>query len=428
MCMTLLVGAGQILIVKIKEIAVIMVPLLYIDPGTGSILFSIVIGLITTLYFVAKTAFIKLKVLVYKDKTKTTDIKNDIVIYSEGKQYWNVFAPICKEFEKHERGLVFYTSSEDDPVFLQNYTYIKPEYIGKGNRAFARLNMLEAEICLMTTPGLDVYQLKRSKHVKHYSHILHALDDATSYRLFGLDYFDSVLLSGEYQIKGIRELESLRNIQKKELRVVGCPYLDVLSEKVKGVPKDNTVFTVLIAPSWGTNGILAKYGEHLITPLVETGWNVIIRPHPQSKVSEAAVLKRLEEKYSTNTNLSWDYNPENIGSLSKADIMISDFSSVIFDYCFLFDKPFLYCNSEFDHRPCDSSDLKEIPWKFSVLKDIGVELNSNGFDHIKEIISDACKSETLKENRLKAKDTAWQNRGYAGEAVYEFLVEKTNGQ
>lgn len=405
-----------------------MIPLLYIDPGTGSILFSIVIGLITTLYFVTKTAFIKLKVLVYKDKTKTTDIKNDIVIYSEGKQYWNVFAPICQEFEKHERGLVFYTSSEDDPVFLQNYTYIKPEYIGKGNRAFARLNMLEAEICVMTTPGLDVYQLKRSKHVKHYSHILHALDDATSYRLFGLDYFDSVLLSGEYQIKGIRELESLRNIQKKELRVVGCPYLDVLSEKVKGVPKDNTVFTVLIAPSWGTNGILAKYGEHLITPLVETGWNVIIRPHPQSKVSEAAVLKRLEEKYSTNTNLSWDYNPENIGSLSKADIMISDFSSVIFDYCFLFDKPFLYCNSEFDHRPYDSSDLKEIPWKFSVLKDIGVELNSNGFDHIKEIISDACKSETLKENRLKAKDTAWQNRGYAGEAVYEFLVEKTNGQ
>ena len=427
MCMTLLVGAGQILIVKIKEIAVIMVPLLYIDPGTGSILFSIVIGLITTLYFVAKTAFIKLKVLVYKDKTKTTDIKNDIVIYSEGKQYWNVFAPICKEFEKHERGLVFYTSSEDDPVFLQNYTYIKPEYIGKGNRAFARLNMLEAEICLMTTPGLDVYQLKRSKHVKHYSHILHALDDATSYRLFGLDYFDSVLLSGEYQIKGIRELESLRNIQKKELRVVGCPYLDVLSEKVKGVPKDNTVFTVLIAPSWGTNGILAKYGEHLITPLVETGWNVIIRPHPQSKVSEAAVLKRLEEKYSTNTNLSWDYNPENIGSLSKADIMISDFSSVIFDYCFLFDKPFLYCNSEFDHRPYDSSDLKEIPWKFSVLKEIGVELNADGFSRIKEIITDACKSKALKENRAKAKDTAWQNRGHAGEAVYEFLMEKLKG-
>ena len=135
------------------------------------------------------------------------------------------------------------------------------------------------------------------------------------------------------------------------------------------------------------------------------------------------MLKRLEEKYKDVANFVWDYNSENIDSLSKADIMISDFSSVIFDYCFLFDKPFLYCNSEFDHRPYDSGDLKETTWKFSVLKEIGVELNSNSFDHIKEIISETCKSETLKENRLKAKDTAWQNRGHAGEAVYTFLTE-----
>lgn len=403
-----------------------MIPLLYIDPGTGSILFSVVIGLITTLYFLAKTAFIKLKVAVYKDKGKAISKKSSIVIYSEGKHYWNVFSPICDEFEKHQKEVIFYTSSEDDPVFLQNYRYIKSEYIGKGNKAFARLNMLEADICLMTTPGLDVYQLKRSKHVKHYSHILHALDDATSYRLFGLDYFDSVLLSGGYQIKGIRELETVRNIQKKELCVVGCPYLDVLNEKIKELPKKDAAFTVLIAPSWGENGILSKYGDRLISPLVETGWNIIIRPHPQSKTSEAAILKKLEEKYKTAANITWDYNPENIDSLSKADIMVSDFSSVIFDYCFLFDKPFLYCNNEFDHRPYDSGDLKETPWKFSVLKEIGVELNSQDFEHIKEIISAASKSETLRENRLRAKDIAWQNRGYAGKAVYQFLVETVN--
>ena len=59
-----------------------MIPLLYIDPGTGSILFSIVIGLITTLYFLAKTAFIKLKVAVYKDKGKVAGKK---------KQYCDLF-------------------------------------------------------------------------------------------------------------------------------------------------------------------------------------------------------------------------------------------------------------------------------------------------------------------------------------------------
>lgn len=402
-----------------------MISLLYIDPGTGSILFSIVIGLITSLYFIAKTAFIKLKVLVYKDKSKTSTAKNtDIVIYSEGSRYWNVFAPICEQFERHKTPLVFYTSSKDDPVFEQNYEYIKAEYIGSGNKAFARLNMLEADVCLMTTPGLDVYQLKRSKGVKHYSHILHALDDATSYRLFGLDYFDSVLLSGEYQKNGIRELEALRGIAPKELFVVGCPYLDVLQEKVQSLPQRDDGFTVLVAPSWGANGILSKYGEKLLTPLLQTGWNIIVRPHPQSKTSEAALLKKLEEKYKQCENIFWDYEAENLSSLSKADIMISDFSSVIFDYCFLFDKPFLYCNNEFDHRPYDSGDLKETPWKFSVLQDIGVELKPENFESIKSVITTACESNVLKTNRAKAKDTAWQNRGAAGETVYEFLTKK----
>lgn len=402
-----------------------MMSLLYIDPGTGSILFSIVIGLITSLYFIAKTAFIKLKVLVYRDKSKTSAVKHTgVVIYSEGKRYWNVFSPICEQFERRKTPLVFYTSSEDDPVFTKNYEYIKPEYIGSGNKAFARLNMLEADVCLMTTPGLDVYQLKRSRGVKHYSHILHALDDATSYRLFGLDYFDSVLLSGEYQMSGIRELESLRGIAQKELVVVGCPYLDVLQKKVQSLPSKEDGFTVLVAPSWGASGILSKYGEKLLTPLVQTDWNIIVRPHPQSKTSEAGLLKKLEAKYSSNKNLFWDYEAENLGSLSKADIMISDFSSVIFDYCFLFDKPFLYCNNEFDHRPYDSGDLKETPWKFSVLKDIGVELNPDSFDNIKTVITAACENTVLKANRANAKDTAWQNRGTAGEAVYRFLMKK----
>ncbi len=36
---------------------------LYIDPGTGSMLFSILIGAAATLFFLGKAAWIKLKVL-----------------------------------------------------------------------------------------------------------------------------------------------------------------------------------------------------------------------------------------------------------------------------------------------------------------------------------------------------------------------------
>lgn len=277
----------------------------------------------------------------------------------------------------------------------------------------------------MTTPGLDVYQLKRSRGVKHYAHILHAVDDATSYRLFGLDYYDSVLLSGEYQKAHVRQLEKQRGIKEKDLVVVGCPYLDVLQEKVSALqpdPKQN--FTVLVAPSWGKSGILSRYGALLLDPLVETGFIIIVRPHPQSKQSEQDVLSNLEARYKSKQNLEWDFTNENLRSLSRADIMISDFSGVIFDYTFLFDRPFLYVNSSFDAKPYDSYDIEEQPWKFRVLPEIGIELQETDFADIGNVLIEATNSQTLEENRRRAKATAWQYRGESGENVADYLTSK----
>ena len=136
---------------------------LYIDPGTGSMLFSILIGAAATLFFLGKAAILKLKLLfsAKKNGVATTDTNyKKYVVYNEGMQYWNVFKPVCDEFEKRQIELTYYTSAEKDPCFEQNYKYVKPEFIGEGNMAFVRLNMLSAGIVLMTTPGLQVYQLK----------------------------------------------------------------------------------------------------------------------------------------------------------------------------------------------------------------------------------------------------------------------------
>ena len=404
---------------------------LYIDPGTGSMLFSIVITLVTMLYFVGKKAIIKLKFVLSGGKAVAgSKTRYPFVIYSESARYWTVFKPIVDEFEGRGIDVLYYTATEDDPFFSEGYKHITGEAIGEGNKAFTRLNFLEADVCLMTTPGLDVYQLKRSRGVKHYSHIMHSVDDATSYRLFGLDYYDAVLLSGEYQKAHLRLLEEQRGIQKKDLEVVGCPYLDTLQEKVAllGLPyasSDGTdTFTVLVAPSWGSNGILVKYGERLLDPLVETGFTVIVRPHPQSLQSEKDVLDRLQKRYQDTTSLEWDFSRENLGSLSRSNIMISDFSGVIFDYTFLFDRPFLYVHSDFDDRPYDAGDIEEEPWKFRVLPEIGIELKESDFSNLKRVLADACSDVVLSENRQRAKDTAWQHRGESGKRVVDYLVAK----
>lgn len=404
---------------------------LYIDPGTGSMLFSILIGALTTLYFVGRAAILKFKFLFSAKKDGVDKVDSnykEYVIYCEGNQYWNVFKPVCDEFEKRKIVLNYLTSSKTDPVFDENYEYVKPEFIGEGNTAFARLNMLTAGFVLMTTPGLDVYQLKRSKNVKHYSHVLHMASDATFYRRFGLDYFDSVLLSGDYQKKDIQYLEDKRGIEKKELVTVGCPYLDVLYEKIKNIPEDDKhKFTVLVSPSWGKAAILSKFGSSLLDPLVATGWNIIVRPHPQSRKSETDILEALQRKYENAPNLVWDFERDNIYSLRKADVMISDFSGIIFDYSFLCDKPVLYTNAEMDLRIYDAYCLEDNGkhiWNFEILEKMGIKLSEEQFGDIKNVIENLSDNSELAAARRQARDEAWMHMHESGTQIVDYMISK----
>ena len=398
---------------------------LYIDPGTGSMMFSILVGAAATLYFLLRALIIKLKVVLSgTNVSKGAQFNSKYVIYNEGKQYWNVFKPIVLEFENNKTELRYLTSASDDPVFETSWVYVKPEFIGEGHKAFAYLNFLSAEIVLMTTPGLQVYQLKRSKTVRHYSHILHAPSDATMYRLFGLDYFDSVLLTGDYQADDIRFLEKTRGLPEKQLVSIGCPYLDEYSENIKLLKvEEEHPFTVLVSPSWGPSALLTRYGEKLLDPLTASGLHIIIRPHPQSKISEAKTMERLLKHYENNTNVEWDYERENIYSLNRADIMISDFSGIIFDYMFLFDRPVLYVSYNLDLRPYDADDLDHELWQFETIKETGIELKEEDFSHIAEVIKSAKDNASLSAARKKARETAWQYPGEAGKRTFKFLTE-----
>ena len=221
----------------------------------------------------------------------------------------------------------------------------------------------------------------------------------------------------------------MRGLPEKDLVTVGCPYLDVLAEKIKSEPEEKEhPFTVLVSPSWGKVGVLARYGERLLDPLVKTGWRIIVRPHPQSKKSEPEMLEKLENRYKDNKNLIWDFERDNIHSMKKADMMISDFSGIIFDYTFLCNKPVMYVDAEMDLRPYDAWDLHKQLWQFSVLEKMGIRLNENDFDRIGEVIKQASDSPELEAERKKAKETAWMNIGQAGKNIADYMIKTVTGQ
>ena len=401
--------------------------LLYIDPGTGSMLFSILIGIVGTLVFFGQQVILKLKFIISGGKAqKINSSKIPCVIFTEDRRYWNIFKPICDEFEQRKIPVVCWSADPTDPVLSEKYEYVKAEFIGTGNKAYARLNMMNAKIVLATTPSLDVYQWKRSKNVACYAHIPHSVDELLGYKMFGMDFFDAVLLSGEFQKKYIRALEQMRNTKPKELVVVGSTYMDAMAlkkEALKQVQGDNRPH-ILLAPSWGAKALLTKFGEKLIDKLVGTGFDITIRPHPQSFISEKNILEPLQKKYPDSDHLHWNTDNDNFKILATSDILITDFSAITLDYALMFEKPVICAASPADNAPYDSAWFDEPVWRLQIVPEIGYWLEEKDFPRIKQIIEQALTSTEFKANIKRISDEAWQNKGHAAEAVVDYLTRE----
>ena len=400
--------------------------LLYIDPGTGSMLFSILVGVISTALFFGQRFFMKVKFILSGGKaSKISNSKIPFLIFSDHKRYWNVFKPICEEFEKRGICLVYWTASPDDPLLNEKYEHVKTEFIGEGNRPYARLNMLNAGVVLATTPGLDVYQWKRSKNVDWYVHIVHMISDPIAYRMFALDFYDAVLVSGPYQNRQIRQIEEKHGTPPKEVVNVGCTYMDMLCARER--PKvESSQKTILVSPTWGDSGMLSRFGEKIIDALLSTGYDIVIRPHPQSYTAEKDVLGKLMSKYSGCKSISWNRDDDNFEILNKADLMISDFSGVIFDFAFVFKKPFVYVDTSFDPAPFDAAWVDDELWTIKALPKIGYKLNESDFSNIKSVIDQVINSDAFESERSKLIEQCWSNIGNAGVITVDYLVEKSS--
>ena len=402
----------------------------YLDPGTGSMLVSALAGILATLIFFFKGLFYKGVSFLYSLAGRThRRTRESIVFYSEGAQYWNVFSPVLHALSEKKEPCTFLTSDPADPGLTFASDTVTARYIGKGNRAYATLNMLDTDVVCMTTPGLDVLQIHRSKGVGHYAHILHAPCDISMYRLFGMDFYDSLFLTGPYQEESAREFERQRKTKSKELFHCGCTYYDVLMQKKEACKEkhsDGKGAHLLVAPSWGPSALLTVYGMELLRPLAETGYQLTVRPHPQSRIVEKELLQRLKAETSQYANVVWDESPDNFAAMAQADMLISDFSAITLDFAFVFERPVLVMDYTPDLSVYDAWFLPWEVWDFTAHKHIGRKLKFEDIPHIADIAKEMLGDAGFRERLRRFRDENVYNFGCAGPVIADKLIEIRN--
>ena len=388
-------------------------------------LITVLIGIAGAAVYSLRTRIMKMKMKIGGGKVVDAE-SVPFAVFSDNKRYFDIFEPVLREMDKRGRDILYLTASEDDPAFDCGLEHVTAEYIGPGNRVFTRLNNLKATVVLSTTPGLDVYQWKRSPGVSYYVHIPHAASDVILYRMFGIDYYDAILLSGKHQERDVRELEELRGLPAKDIRIVGIPYMDVMAERLKREgPAPEHERTVLLAPSWGKSALFSVYGSRIIDVLLATGYHIIIRPHPQSFTAEKEMMDGLMEKYPGSDRIEWNRDRDNFDVLRRSDILVSDFSGVIFDFALIYDKPVIYTDPDFDLAPYDAWWLKDkTVWTVTALPRLGRELTEENMENLKSLIDECIEDTHFSEGRQEVREETWEHISCGASLTADFLCEK----
>lgn len=369
----------------------------------------------------------------YKRFLKTPDKK--LVFYSEKNGFYKYYKNIIEEIIRRTNIVIHYiTSDPEDEVFRMESEQFKPYYINE-NRMIVLMMKMETEIMVMTTPDLENYQLKRSYVKKdiEYIYIPHDVNSSNlTFHKNALDHFDTIFTSGFKNKAEIAEREQKYNLPGKNLVEWGSSVIDnmtiayeqmVREERDKGVSESRK--TVLIAPSWQEDNILDSCIEPMLDRLAQTRHHIIVRPHPQYVRHYEARINVLAAKYQKyDVVFQKDFSSNK--TVYMSDLLVTDWSSIAFEYAFSTLKPVLFINTPMKIVNPDYQELDTDPIDIELRDRVGISISVEEVENkivsvVDKLLAD---EQFLPASMQKLKEQYIYNVGESGKVGAKYMIER----
>ena len=277
-----------------------------------------------------------------------------LVFYSERSGFYRYYRDIIGILLKKTSVRIHYvTNDPKDQIFelAKTEPRILPYYISV-KKMVTLMMRLECDICVMTTPDLDNYYLKRSLMKKDIEYVFVPHDPASAHMAFrehALDHFDTVFMTGPHIRDEVRAAEKLYGTKEKTLVEFGYPLMDELVEGCRSLPQQkDSPAQILIAPSWQEDNLLDSVVDDLIASLYGAGYKVIVRPHPEYAKRWPEKLQQLKERHATEEGerLVFEYDFSSSSSVYSSDLLVTDWSGIGIEFGLATGKPVLFVNTK----------------------------------------------------------------------------------
>lgn len=370
----------------------------------------------------------------YKDKEKADYKKffaasgKKIVFYSEKNGFYKYYKNIIEEIIRRTNIVIHYiTSDPEDEVFAMESEQFKPYYIGE-NRLIVLMMKLETDIMVMTTPDLENFQLKRSYIKKdiEYIYVPHDVNSSNlTFHKNALDHFDTIFASGRKNKEEIQEREEKFELKKKNIVEWGSSVIDNMTAAYAEMEKNKgDKPTVLIAPSWQKDNILDSCIENILDELKGQDYNLIVRPHPQYVRHFEGRIDALIEKYKADgIVVQKDFSSNS--TVYTADLLVTDWSSIAYEYAFSTLKPVLFINTPMKVVNPDYKELDSVPIDIELRDKVGISLEEDQMNKVKDAVNELLNNNRFAPDAMeKLRDDYIYNVGQSGKVGAKYIIDQ----
>lgn len=309
---------------------------------------------------------------------KLADEAKRVVLYAEHEGYQNYFEGLINELiNSRQQSICYVTSDPDDPVLHNERPRQHTFYINKLLPYF--LQSVKCRVMVMTMPDLGCFHLKRSLNPVHYVYLFHSMVSThMMYRAAAFDHYDSILCVGPHHLSEIRANEQKNKLPAKELVEAGYYRLERIHNDCRRqlrVAKDSgrarKQTTILVAPSWGPDHLLATCGVEVIRLLLAEQYRVIVRPHSETVRREPELIASLDSEFNHNPDFELELSVAGDESLLSADLLVCDLSGVALEYALATERPVLFIDVPYKIKNDNYHDLGIEPIELALRNQIG---------------------------------------------------------
>jgi YidC/Oxa1 family membrane protein insertase len=354
-----------------------------------------------------------------------------MVFYSEGRGYWSYFEPIFNALQvDHATPVLYLTSAENDPLLENPPAGMRSFYIGEGSVRTLFFATLDVDVLLMTMPDLQSFHIKRSPFSVHYVYLHHSIVSTHMiYRAAAFDHFDSILCAGPHHVAETRAREEAHGLPAKILVEHGYGRLDTIMENsCQGAPaREDDFIQVLVAPTWGENGLIELHGLDAIKPLIDAGLRVVLRPHPRTRKLAPGKLDEIAAYYREEPRFRLDEDSDSTISLLDSDIMLSDWSGAALEFAFGLERPVIFADVPRKVLNPEYSAIDLEPIEVQIREHVGIVVPTDKLAKLGDIARAMATDSKKWQTTLHAARQRWiYNSGRSGDTAAIYLVSLIN--